>query len=136
MALCGVSVRFVHAGASSVAIMTAATAILFFIFVFLESDTEASRKCATTRIVQIVDTARGDSRELCVDFRIVAGVTGPQSEVVAREEHTGIPRCPREARQIERETDGVVLKACVVSFFDVARRVSRRFVDLRWIRQG
>src|ERR1700737_5311632 len=110
MALCGVSVRFVHAGASSVAIMTAATAILFFIFVFLESDTEASRKCATTRIVQIVDTARGDSRQLRVDFRIIAGVTGPQSEVVAREEHARIPRRPREARQVEGVADGDVLQ--------------------------
>src|SRR4030088_2722002 len=109
MALCGTSARSVQAGASSIAVMTAATPILFVMYVFLESDTEASRNCATTRIVQIVDTARGDSRLLSVDFRIIAWVAGPPSQVVGGEEHTGIPGRPREARQIERVADGDVL---------------------------
>src|SRR5712664_4133424 len=114
----------------------AATPILFVIYVFLERDTEASRKCTATRIVQIVDTARGDSRQLGVDFRIIACVAGRQSQVVAREKHTGIPRRPREGRQVESVADGNVLQACVRSVFDVPGRISRRLVDLRWIVQG
>src|SRR4026209_338869 len=135
MALCGTSVRSVHAGASSRAVMTAATPIVFVMYGFLESDTETSRKCATTRIVEIIDTARGDTRQLCMDFRVVAGVISPQDEIVAGEEHTGIPCGSSEARQVERVADGNVLQPRESSIFDVTGRELRGLVDLRRIGQ-
>src|SRR5687767_11358437 len=115
MALCGVSVRSVQAGARRRAASIAASPIDLVIIGFLESDTETSRKCATTRIVQVIDPARRDARQLRMDFRVVAGVISPQNQIVAREEHTGIPRRTREARQIESVANGYVLQACISS---------------------
>src|SRR5437667_12790083 len=102
MALCGTSVRSVHAGATTSRINAPATVSDFVMCGFLESDTEASRICARTRIVEIIDAARGKTRQLRMDFRVIARVVGPQSQIVGREEHTGAPRRTNESRQIER----------------------------------
>src|SRR2546429_5479451 len=105
MALCGTSVRSVHAGATTSRMNAPAAASDFVMCGFLESDTEASRKCARTRIVEIIDTARGETRQLRMDFRVIARVVRPQSQIVGGEEHTGTPRRTHESRQIERVAD-------------------------------
>src|SRR6476469_8752660 len=106
MALCGTSVRSVHAGKRTRAPTAAAAQIFLFMFELLECDTETSCPRTRTRVVEVVDAAGCYPGQLRVDFRIVTRVRRPQTEVVSRNVNAGSSGCADERRQVERVADG------------------------------
>src|SRR5205085_7510710 len=101
----------------------AAAQSFLFMILLLESDTETSRPRARTRVVEVIDAAGCNPGQLGVDFRIVAGVWGPEGKVVSRYIGACSSRDTGEPRHVERVADCDVRQAGEGSILDPTRRI-------------
>src|SRR5947207_9509678 len=120
MALCGTSVRSVHAGNRTNRPTAAAAQNFLFMSELLECDTETSRPRTRTRVVEVVDAAGCNPGQLGMNFRIVTRVRRPQSEIVAGEIDARPSRDTGEGRHVEGVADGDVRQTGERSIFDPA----------------
>src|SRR5580765_5335051 len=105
MALCGTSVRSVHAGKRTRAPTAAAAQIFLFMIELLECDTETSCPRARTRVVEVIDAAGCYPGQLRKYFGIVTRVRSPQRQVVTRQVDASAAGDVRESRRVERVAD-------------------------------
>src|SRR5258706_12550095 len=103
-----------------------AAAFLYELASKLEADTESSRECARSRIVQIIYAARCDAvdRSVCVHLGVVTGVVRDQPQIVGREESPRSTTHSCKLRHVEGLTYRQILNAGERPIFVELRRIT------------